>query len=156
MSKFLLHGTGRLAFCILAFGLWQYPCLAQSTGETPKEKAVAADEQIPPAVARELDAMRKRIEQLEAELKDRQTQEPPTAVASANVPATAGHALVVPAASEAAAAHTTNAPVETKPAKAEPFAFADFTWLNGTSRERDVPLDTKFFTPEIRADISYI
>ncbi|HEX8764301.1 MAG TPA: hypothetical protein VF740_04035, partial [Candidatus Acidoferrum sp.] len=43
-----------------------------------------------------------------------------------------------------------------KPAKAEPFAFADFTWLNGNARTKEVPLDTKFFTPEIRADISYI
>jgi hypothetical protein len=43
-----------------------------------------------------------------------------------------------------------------KPAAAEPFAFADFTWLNGNARTKEVPLDTKFFTPEIRADISYI
>jgi hypothetical protein len=43
-----------------------------------------------------------------------------------------------------------------KPAKAEPFAFADFTWLNGNARTKEVPLDTKFFTPEIRADASYI
>jgi hypothetical protein len=42
------------------------------------------------------------------------------------------------------------------PAKAEPFAFADFTWLNGNARTKEVPLDTKFFTPEIRADVSYI
>jgi hypothetical protein len=39
---------------------------------------------------------------------------------------------------------------------AEPFAFADFTWLNGNARTKDVPMDTKFFTPEIRADMSYI
>ena len=39
---------------------------------------------------------------------------------------------------------------------AEPFAFADFTWLNGNARTKEVPMDTKFFTPEIRADISYI
>jgi Putative beta-barrel porin-2, OmpL-like. bbp2 len=38
----------------------------------------------------------------------------------------------------------------------EPFAFADFTWLNGNARTKDVPMDTKFFTPEIRADIDYI
>jgi Putative beta-barrel porin-2, OmpL-like. bbp2 len=43
-----------------------------------------------------------------------------------------------------------------KPQKAEPFSFADFTWLNGNARTKDVPLDTKFFTPEIRADVSYI
>ncbi len=43
-----------------------------------------------------------------------------------------------------------------KPAKTEPFAFADFTWLNGNPRTKEVPMDTKFFTPEVRADISYI
>ena len=42
-----------------------------------------------------------------------------------------------------------------KPGKAEPFAFADFTWLNGNSRTVDTPYATKFFTPEIRADVDY-
>jgi len=44
----------------------------------------------------------------------------------------------------------------TKTPAAEPFAFADFTWLNGNPRTKEVPLDTKFFTPEIRADVDYI
>lgn len=43
-----------------------------------------------------------------------------------------------------------------KEAPSAPFAFADFTWLNGNARTKDIPMDTKFFTPEIRADISYI
>ena len=43
----------------------------------------------------------------------------------------------------------------TKPAKSEPFAFADFTWLNGNSRTKDTPYATSFFTPEIRADVDY-
>ena len=43
-----------------------------------------------------------------------------------------------------------------KAPKAEPFSFADYTWLNGNARTKDVPLDTKFFTPEIRFDASYI
>jgi hypothetical protein len=38
----------------------------------------------------------------------------------------------------------------------EPFAFADFTWLNGNARTRELAMDTKFFTPEIRADVDYI
>jgi len=42
-----------------------------------------------------------------------------------------------------------------KPAKADPFAFADFTWLNGNSRTKDTPYATGFFTPEIRADVDY-
>ena len=42
-----------------------------------------------------------------------------------------------------------------KPGKSEPFAFADFTWLNGNSRTKDTPYSTSFFTPEIRADVDY-
>jgi Putative beta-barrel porin-2, OmpL-like. bbp2 len=49
-----------------------------------------------------------------------------------------------------------SAPAATKPAKAEPFAFADFTWLNGNARTKDLAFDTKFFTPEIRVDADYI
>jgi len=37
-----------------------------------------------------------------------------------------------------------------------PFAFASFTWLNGNSRQDSSVLDTKYFTGEFRADISYI
>ncbi len=43
-----------------------------------------------------------------------------------------------------------------KPTKAEPFAYADWTWLNGNSRTKESPLDTKYFTPEFRADTTYI
>jgi len=47
-------------------------------------------------------------------------------------------------------------PIEAKKTKAEPFAFADFTWLNGNARTKGTPYATKFFTPEIRADVDYI
>jgi hypothetical protein len=47
-------------------------------------------------------------------------------------------------------------PDTAKVPKAEPFAFADFTWLNGNARTKESPMDTKFFTPEIRADVDYI
>jgi len=43
-----------------------------------------------------------------------------------------------------------------KPAPAEPFAFADWTWLNGNPRTKEPAFDSKFFTPEIRADVDYI
>ena len=36
-----------------------------------------------------------------------------------------------------------------------PFADFDWTWLNGTSRQHDYPLDTKYFSPEFRADTFY-
>jgi hypothetical protein len=38
----------------------------------------------------------------------------------------------------------------------DPFAFADFTWLNGNSRQKYSLLDTKYFTGEFRLDASYI
>lgn len=41
-------------------------------------------------------------------------------------------------------------------AKPDPFSFADFSWLNGNSRETNSPLDTKLFTPEFRLDANYI
>jgi hypothetical protein len=37
-----------------------------------------------------------------------------------------------------------------------PFAFGDFTWLNGTPRNKDAVLDTKFFTPEVRFDTNFL
>ncbi len=39
--------------------------------------------------------------------------------------------------------------------KSQPFAFADFTWLNGNPRTKEAAFDSKFFTPEIRADVNY-
>jgi Putative beta-barrel porin-2, OmpL-like. bbp2 len=41
-------------------------------------------------------------------------------------------------------------------AATQPFAFADFTWLNGSSRQKFSAVDTKYFTLEFRADVSYI
>lgn len=38
----------------------------------------------------------------------------------------------------------------------EPFAFADFSWLNGNSRAKESPLDTKYFTGEFRFDGNYV
>src|SRR5579862_9077893 len=87
---------------------------------------------------------------------------PATAAANSAVPSVASSvassAAVPPALPQAqapAAAQTAIATTE-KPAASEPFAFADFTWLNGNPRTKDVPLDTKFFTPEIRSDVDYI
>ena len=82
-------------------------------------------------------------------------------------PAASGSAtkLPEPAASERVANPVEAIPVSavgvatqaaTKPAPAEPFAFADWTWLNGNARTKDSPMDTKFFTPEIRADVDYV
>lgn len=39
---------------------------------------------------------------------------------------------------------------------AEPFAFADFSWLNGNPRTKDLVLDSKVFTGEFRADANVV
>src|SRR5258708_3630078 len=102
--------------------------------------------------------MRARITELEVRIKNQApslaVHEAPssaqTSTTGANLTATTGSPVVQPSTERVALA-----PVPTKPAKAEPFAFADWTWLNGNPRTKDVPLDTKFFTPEIRADVDY-
>jgi hypothetical protein len=43
----------------------------------------------------------------------------------------------------------------TKKEKIEPFSDWDWTWLNGNPRTKEAAFDSKFFTPEIRADITY-
>jgi hypothetical protein len=39
--------------------------------------------------------------------------------------------------------------------KIDPFSDADWSWLNGNPRTKDIFWDSKFFTPEIRADVTY-
>ncbi len=52
---------------------------------------------------------------------------------------------------------TLPAPADTtRPAKPQPFASADFTWLNGNSRQAVSVLDSKYVTGEFRLDASYI
>jgi hypothetical protein len=71
----------------------------------------------------------------------------------ASEPATVAAGGAIASSSAAVGAGTQSAP---KAAPAEPFAFADWTWLNGTARTKESPMDTKFFTPEIRADVDYV
>jgi Putative beta-barrel porin-2, OmpL-like. bbp2 len=111
-------------------------------------------------VLQELERMRARIEQLEAELKQRDAAERPatevrTAEASppASVSLGASGAGAPPVQAEAVQSASTQT---VKPQKAEPFAFGDFTWLNGNARTKTPAFDSKFFTPEIRADVDYI
>lgn len=39
--------------------------------------------------------------------------------------------------------------------KPEPFAFADFTWLSGSPRTKESPIDSKVFTGEFRVDTNF-
>ena len=60
-------------------------------------------------------------------------------------------AAVTPAVPQAAAAAPAPPAVDLQ----TPFADNDWSWLNGNSRQHDTPLDTKYFSPEFRADTFY-
>ena len=174
MLKSLTNYTIKMVFGILVFALGQLSCFAQSNSDAPNQQAAAEDQQIPPAIAKELDAMRKRIDELEAELKNANT---PAASAKASAPVTsaATAATVVPAAPVTTAFAAPATPIATPTAattesssaaakltaeatvpKIEPFSDADWTWLNGNPRTKEIFWDSKFFTPEIRSDTVYV
>ncbi|MFZ0990960.1 MAG: outer membrane beta-barrel protein [Candidatus Sulfotelmatobacter sp.] len=46
-------------------------------------------------------------------------------------------------------------PAPAKKEKIDPFSDWDWTWLNGNPRTKEAAFDSKFFTPEIRADVTY-
>jgi hypothetical protein len=131
---------------------------ATGTSSSAASAPAAADPAIS-AVEQELAAMKARIEQLEAELKNRT----PTAATPTVVALPAANAAAVPPAAAptapAAAAQEARAGVPSvaeKPEPSVPFAYADWTWLNGNPRNKDAVWDSKFFTPEVRMDVHYI
>lgn len=176
MTRFR-SGTIGMAIGLLAtLMLWQVPTSAQNNTQpnnsqaqsTPHDDKTAAT---PPAgspgktdpaakgptrasnseILAELERMRARIAELEAELKQQSGDTPSvTAVASNAAPPTP-----VPVA-QPSTPIALQTPETKTAAQADPFSFADFTWMNGNSRTHDSPLATKFFTPEFRADVSYI
>jgi hypothetical protein len=139
---------------------------APSTGASPDvsstRPAAAPDPASTADIAKELAAMKARIELLEAELKSRTPapEAPLLAVTPLRTPegAPAVAATTTSAAlpAQAMAAQTSTDPAAaTKKEKIEPFSDWDWTWLNGNPRNKDTAFDSKFFTPEIRADITY-
>jgi hypothetical protein len=106
---------------------------------------------------KELQQMRARIEQLEKQLnaqpggatestsQQRQPVLQNTSLTSSEKPSPAQE---LPA--------TKGAPAPANAQPSEPFAYADWTWLNGNPRNKDVVWDSKFFTPEVRMDVNYI
>ena len=55
-----------------------------------------------------------------------------------------------------APATPTPTPSDPEPEKAaEPFAFGDFTWLNGNNRQHKPILDTPYFTPSFLLDVNF-
>lgn len=180
-AKFSLRPTmhvGNRFICAILAAVFLVPssCWAQSqpgrqgaAPEAPTQQDAVTPADSNAAILSELESMRKRIEQLEAQLKAQSaTKSDPsgksdTSIGAAQQLQTARESLaaaasepVAPAATSVSAAATAKAePTADSQAKAEPFAFADFTWLNGNPRTETPAFDSKFFTPEIRADIDY-
>src|SRR4029077_10107703 len=142
---------------------------------TPSRPAEPTEPGIPPAVARELEAMKLRILQLEAALKGRTAKDqPPAAADPQTAKGNAAPAVAIPAAPAPASPAPSSATMSsavasprspqeaTPPAPAPevdnvtPFAYADWTWLNGNPRNKDAVWDSKFFTPEIRFDTHFV
>jgi hypothetical protein len=177
MSRFVASVKLQIACCALAVMLPSL-CRAQTASEgaaKPKPPSAAADEQIPPAVAKKLEAMEARIEQLEAELKARPVVvqpvaaaapmgSPSSALASSAATPSAATSTSTSAATPATASTQLSAQGQGEPSaapaaangKVEPFSDADWSWLNGNPRTKDIYWDTKFFTPEIRFDTDYV
>jgi Putative beta-barrel porin-2, OmpL-like. bbp2 len=120
------------------------------------QQAATPNSETEQQIIQELDAMRKRIEQLEVALKQRQADQPVPSARAANAIAPMGVSSSSAVGNAGPPASEALLPPSAKPAPAEPFAFADWTWLNGSPRTKEAAFDSKFFTPEIRADVSYI
>ncbi len=160
---------------VVFFTLWvlvQNICFAQSSrADSDAATATKSSEgniAISPgnaALLKELEAMRARIEELENQIRNQQevathaqmAQPGRSGEASEEAAAESGPSPVTSQVAAVKAISTTpDLPASGDPkGKTEPFAFADFTWLNGNPRTKEVPFDSKFFTPEIRADVDY-
>jgi hypothetical protein len=155
----------RAALVVIAATLLTLPLHGQhtpnapsDTSASPKPQTSTASPQSEQEIVQELAAMKKRIEQLELALKQHEAAEQPITVVP-TAKATAPPAPSTPVASAASPEAEAVLPQESpsgKPAKETPFAFADWTWLNGNARTKTPAFDSKFFTPEIRADVDYI
>ena len=129
-----------------------------TNGSTAKTALAPADPEISPAIARQFAAMQAQIDALKAELESRgaapaSPTPTPTGTATAVTPAPKAEPTSLSTSGESAQIHS-SVPEKAKPA--EPFAYADWTWLNGNPRTKDAVWDSKFFTPEIRMDAHYI
>jgi hypothetical protein len=123
----------------------------------------------------ELKALRAEVQRLRAEVEGQkgsaQTVDRPTVSAPAradtvaNTPpvasASSDRSGVAPVSSQPGAVVATKSPeaqaleAAAKKPKIDPFSDWDWTWLNGNPRTKDAAFDSKFFTPEIRADVNY-
>jgi len=140
-------------------------------GATSSGNAASSERTEQQEMRDELKALRAEVERLRAEVEqhrpgsaadDRGVLMPAT-TGGPNIPSvTAANVGTLPApiasGQPAVATATSAAPSDsapTKKQKIDPFSDWDWSWLNGNPRTKEPAFDSKFFTPEIRADISY-
>ena len=115
---------------------------SHSASTAPKASPVPASPEpvIPAAIAQRLEAMQAEIEALKAELRSRDNNLSTPAIVTVQPPMPT--ATPEPKPVEASAAKPVNEAAQTssglpeKAKPAEPFAYADWTWLNGTPATR--------------------
>jgi hypothetical protein len=111
--------------------------------------AGVAQNAVPAEVTKELEAMKARIDALEKQLKARDA-----AAGVASQPTSTDG--VSATAQEPTAVNKLVSPSPEPTLPIVPFAYADWTWLNGNARTKDTVWDSPFFTPEIRFDTNFI
>lgn len=134
-----------------------------TTAGSPSQTPSSPDVGSTATITKELEAMKARIQQLEAQLSERTAAEHPPMADLVSpekdvgpAPAkTYGLFAVLPQSQDESTAQSAKPATQTQ-TWVEPFAYADWTWLNGTSREKEKPWDSKFFTPEIRFDTHFV
>ena len=171
-----------LSMFVLFLGAWAGAQSAQgqatSSASTGSSSSASSEQQ---EMRDELKALRAEVERLRAEVEQQKSpvaasvhnEAPPNpapdkTAAGPNVPAVTAsnfaHAPVATSAPPSTAApselvaQTPTPSADAAPAKKEkivPFSDWDWTWLNGNPRNKDTAFDSKFFTPEIRADVTY-
>ncbi|HWE27551.1 MAG TPA: hypothetical protein VHB97_06080, partial [Polyangia bacterium] len=108
--------------------------------------AALAQDQPPEPVARSVEERLREVEEANAALQHQvqklEQKLETTAAAQSETPPSSTNGAPAPAPAE-------------DPTSGEPFAWGDFTWLNGGSRQTHRILDTKYFTPQLDVDLNY-
>jgi hypothetical protein len=152
-----------------------------ASADDAAKNALTERDQQDQQIREELKALREEVERLRAEVEqNKNSAAAGTVVTGApSTPAKAGAPSSAPVAAPAEAAkvpsvtpaeqpaqQSTKQPIQTaevgtlniqpaKKKKIDPFSDWDWTWLNGNPRTKEAAFDSKFFTPEIRADVTY-
>ena len=152
-----LRGRYRLALVLAA-------CCGLPACMFAGEEATVAAQPAEQMILEKMKDLQRQLDELRAAFANLHKPNPAVAVSAAigTAGGNAGPARFEPTAASAAlpssaqAEAVPRASVDTEPkAPAEPFAFADFTWLTGSPRTKESPLDTKAFTGEVRVDTAY-